>query len=85
MLAVEELHAKAAGGRPMLVFNGELDRIRSGYYPAFFYPINWEVRQELPARLRPDVSIHDFKGAKGGVLFRAYPGPWQVGGERKEG
>jgi len=36
------------------------------------------VRQELPARFRPGVSIHNFKGAKGGVLFRAYPGPWQV-------
>ena len=22
--------------------------------------------------------MHNFKGAGGGVLFRAYPGPWQV-------
>ena len=24
--------------RPMLIVNGELDRIRSGYYPPIFYP-----------------------------------------------
>jgi hypothetical protein len=29
--------AKAAG-IPMIMFNGELDRIRGGYFPAFFYP-----------------------------------------------
>ena len=28
MLAVEQLHANAADGRPIVVFNGELDRIR---------------------------------------------------------
>ena len=28
----------AAAGVPIVVFNGELDRIRGGYYPSFFFP-----------------------------------------------
>jgi hypothetical protein len=82
MLAVEELHAKAAAGRPILVFNGELDRIRSGYYPAFFYPKIGKCAKNFLPGFDQAYYIHNFKGAKGGVLFRAYPGPWQVGGER---
>jgi hypothetical protein len=29
-------------------------------------------------RVESAFYIHNFKGAGGGVLFRAYPGPWQV-------
>ncbi|KAL2901121.1 hypothetical protein RDABS01_026203 [Bienertia sinuspersici] len=40
MLVVEELYKEAVANttRTLIVFNGELDRIRSGYYPSFFYP-----------------------------------------------
>ncbi|CAI5524790.1 unnamed protein product [Closterium sp. Naga37s-1] len=40
MLAVDDLYRDVASqkGQPIVVFNGELDRIRSGYYPSFFYP-----------------------------------------------
>lgn len=37
LVAVSELHDDtAAAGRPVVVVNGEMDRIRSGYYPAFW-------------------------------------------------
>jgi len=78
MLAVEQLHANAADGRPIVVFNGELDRIRSGYYPAFFYPKIGKLAKNFLPGFDQAYYIHNFKGAKGGVLFRAYPGPWQV-------
>lgn len=35
--------AKAAG-IPMIIFNGEMDRIRGGYFPALFYPSLAKVR-----------------------------------------
>eukprot|EP00803_Ostreobium_quekettii_P010762 evm.model.scf_1809.2 EVM.evm.TU.scf_1809.2 scf_1809:10936-14172(+) len=80
MLSVEELWQDTAKetGRPIIVFNGELDRIRSGYYPSLFYPkIGKLAKNFLPKFVQP-FYIHNFKGSKGGALFRCYPGPWQV-------
>lgn len=65
-------------GRPVLVCNGELERTRSNYYPAF-----WNVAEMTPLRdfaraFEGVYYIHNFKGSNPAVLFRAYPGPWQV-------
>ncbi|XP_028241529.1 uncharacterized protein LOC114419914 [Glycine soja] len=40
ILVVEELYKEEVLNteRKLIIFNGELDRIRSGYYPSFFYP-----------------------------------------------
>ncbi|KAH8934026.1 hypothetical protein BDL97_18G062200 [Sphagnum fallax] len=80
MIAVEELHRDAAENakRPIVVFNGELDRIRSGYYPSFFYPKLGALAKEFLPKFETVYYIHNFKGYAGGTLFRAYPGPWQV-------
>uniref|UniRef100_A0A7I4AFG6 DUF1995 domain-containing protein n=1 Tax=Physcomitrium patens TaxID=3218 RepID=A0A7I4AFG6_PHYPA len=78
--AVEELYkgSAAASNRPIIVFNGELDRIRSGYYPSFFYPKLGSIAKEFLPKFETVYYIHNFKGRSRGVLFRMYPGPWQV-------
>lgn len=80
MVAVGELWQTAAAPRgiPLLIFNGELDRLRNGYYPSLFYPKLARLSKELLPQLESAYYIHNFKGSKGGALFRCYPGPWQV-------
>lgn len=80
MVAVGELWQTAAAPRdmPIIVFNGELDRLRNGYYPALFYPKLARLSRELLPQLESCYYIHNFKGSKGGALFRCYPEPWQV-------
>lgn len=67
-----------AAGRNMLVFNGELDRVRGGYYPGLFFPEIQKFADELLPQFTTAYYIHNFKGSRPGALFRAYPGPWQV-------
>jgi len=78
MLAVEKLYLQTANGRPIITYNGELDRIRSGYYPKFFYPKIGKLAETFIPKFEQSYYIHNFKGSKGGILFRCYPGPWQV-------
>lgn len=80
MLVVEELYKEAVIDTPrkMIIFNGELDRIRSGYYPSFFYPKLAALSQTFLPKMETVYYIHNFKGRNGGVLFRCYPGPWKV-------
>ncbi|XP_008448608.2 protein LPA3 isoform X1 [Cucumis melo] len=80
MLVVEELYKEAVQNttRKLIIFNGELDRIRSGYYPPFFYPKLAALMKTLFPKMETVYYIHNFKGQKGGVLFRSYPGPWKV-------
>lgn len=87
MLVVEELYKEAVvnTSRNMIIFNGELDRIRSGYYPPFFYPKLAALCKTLFPKMETVYYIHNFKGFKGGVLFRCYPGPWKVLRKMKTG
>lgn len=80
MLVVEELYKEAVvnTARKLIIFNGELDRIRSGYYPAFFYPKLAALCKTLLPKMETVYYLHNFKGRNGGVLFRSYPGPWKV-------
>ncbi|XP_009795524.1 protein LPA3-like isoform X1 [Nicotiana tabacum] len=80
MLVVEELYKAAVSNtsRKLIIFNGELDRIRSGYYPSFFYPKLVALSKTLFPKMETVYYIHNFKGRNGGVLFRCYPGPWKV-------
>ncbi|XP_024030573.1 protein LOW PSII ACCUMULATION 3, chloroplastic isoform X2 [Morus notabilis] len=77
---VNELYKEAVTNttRKLIIFNGELDRIRSGYYPPFFYPKLAALSKTLFPLMETVYYIHNFKGAKGGTLFRSYPGPWKV-------
>ncbi|KAG6780841.1 hypothetical protein POTOM_013720 [Populus tomentosa] len=80
MLVVEELYKEAVveTARKLIIFNGELDRIRSGYYPSFFYPKLASLLKTLFPLMETVYYIHNFKGRSGGILFRCYPGPWKV-------
>ncbi|KAM5573664.1 protein LPA3-like [Rosa sericea] len=80
MLVVEELYREAVvnTSRKLIIFNGELDRIRSGYYPSFFYPKLAALLKTLFPSMETVYYIHNFKGRSGGTLFRCYPGPWKV-------
>ncbi|XP_048320588.1 protein LPA3 isoform X2 [Ziziphus jujuba] len=80
MLVVEELYKDAVVNtdRKLIIFNGELDRIRSGYYPPFFYPKLAALTKTLFPKMETVYYIHNFKGRNGGTLFRCYPGPWKV-------
>ncbi|CAN6461367.1 unnamed protein product [Victoria cruziana] len=80
MLVVEELYEEAVRNtdRKLIIFNGELDRIRTGYYPPFFYPKLAKLCKRFLPKLETVYYIHNFKGQRGGTLFRCYPGPWKV-------
>ncbi|KAH9753110.1 DUF1995 domain-containing protein [Citrus sinensis] len=80
MLVVEELYKEAVfnTARKLIIFNGELDRIRSGYYPSFFYPKLAALSKTLFPVMETIYYIHNFKGRNGGTLFRCYPGSWKV-------
>ncbi|XP_010940825.1 protein LPA3 [Elaeis guineensis] len=80
MLVVEELYKEAVVNtdRKLIIFNGELDRIRSGYYPPFFYPKLAALAKTFLPKLETVYYVHNFKGRNGGTLFRSYPGPWTV-------
>eukprot|EP01026_Neomeris_dumetosa_P081856 TRINITY_DN92749_c0_g1_i4.p2 TRINITY_DN92749_c0_g1~~TRINITY_DN92749_c0_g1_i4.p2 ORF type:complete len:293 (+),score=47.79 TRINITY_DN92749_c0_g1_i4:3-881(+) len=80
MLSVEELYTDIGTEKvpTIIVFNGELDRIRSGYYPPLFYPKVGKMAKNFIPLFTSAYYIHNFKGSKPGTLFRAYPGPWKV-------
>jgi len=80
LIAVEKLWRGAGrdSGRPLILFNAELDRLRSNYYPSLFYPAMARLSKEFVPLIETAFYIHNFKGSGGGALFRVYPEPWQV-------
>ena len=75
MVAVEEVYNKAIKGtsRPLLIFNGELDRIRTGYYPPFFYPGLARMARDWLPQFCTAYYIHNFKGSRPGESARQHP------------
>lgn len=67
---MDELHQKVAkaASSPIIVFNGELDRIRSGYYPPFVYPKLGRLAKSFIPNFEPAYYIHNFKGSRGGKV-----------------
>jgi len=80
LAAVYELYERRArdAGTPIVIFNGELDRVRGGYYPGLFFPGIAKLSAEFIPKFTAAYYIHNFKGTRPGALFRCYPGPWQV-------
>lgn len=68
IIAVDELYQKIAkdAKSPIVVFNGELDRIRSGYYPALFFPKLGRLAKTFIPQFESAYYIHNFKGNRGG-------------------
>jgi len=70
--------SKDADGKTLVIFNAELCRLRSDYFPALFYPEMARLSKEMIPAIETVYYVHNFKGVGSGVLFRAYPGPWEV-------
>jgi len=68
----------SGGGRPVVVCNGELERTRSNYYPPFWNATEMGPLRGFAKEFEGIYFIHNFKGSNPAVLFRSYPGPWQV-------
>jgi Domain of unknown function (DUF1995) len=64
--------------KPLIIFNGELDRLRSNYYPPFVYPKLARVGKEFVPKVEAAYYVHNFKGSRPATLFREYPSSWQV-------
>uniref|UniRef100_A0A7S1EPF0 DUF1995 domain-containing protein n=1 Tax=Timspurckia oligopyrenoides TaxID=708627 RepID=A0A7S1EPF0_9RHOD len=64
-------------GPPIIVLNGEMDRVRGGYYPRIFYPGLHRVKDRFLNKFEPIFFLKQF-GSGLGVLFRKYPEPWQT-------
>ena len=64
--------------RPVVVCNGELERTRSNYYPPFWNASEMGPLRAFAKEFEGVYFIANFKGSNPAVLFRAYPGPWQV-------
>lgn len=80
MVTVGELYEDTGleTGRPIVVVNGELDRIRTGYYPPFWARTEMQYLKRIVPKFTQAYYIHNFKGSRPSALFRAYPGPWQL-------
>lgn len=61
-------------GAPTIVVNGNLDRVRGGYYPRIFYPGLYNCKEKYLRFFEP---IFYLKPVQGGLLFRRFPEPWQ--------
>lgn len=59
---------------PMIVVNGNLDRVRGGYYPRLFYPNLYNVKERMLKFFEP---VYYLKAAQGGFIYRKYPEDWQ--------
>lgn len=72
-LKVMELSESAS--RRTIIFNGNLDNARNAFAP-------WGKLKRLQTEFLPQFEaayyVHFFKSRTPGMLFRAYPGPWQV-------
>ncbi|KAG2426666.1 hypothetical protein HXX76_012977 [Chlamydomonas incerta] len=78
--AVYELYQQKAKARnmPIIIFNGELDRVRGGYYASVFFPEIAKFGKEMFPLMTTAYYIHNFKGTRPATLFRCYPGPWTL-------
>jgi len=84
---VRDLYVDAVKGtgRFLVVCNGELERVRSNYYPPFWNAGEMGPLREFARTFEGVYVIYNFKGSNPAVLFRCYPEPWQVLRRRREG
>lgn len=73
--------AKSTRGAPLIVINGNLDRLRNGYYPAIFYPGLARVTIEFYSKATQALFLSAIavSGSRyAGWLTREYPGSWDL-------
>jgi len=83
-IQMDELYLSQVAPRDaaMIVFNGDLFKMRSGgiggYYPDFFFPKLAQVRKRFMPLVETAYYLRVFRGPPVGALYREYPGPWQI-------
>jgi hypothetical protein len=65
-------------GRAMIVFNGELEKLRNGYYPRLLYRELAAIGSEWLPQMETVYSVRNFRGSRPGALVRSYPGLWTL-------
>lgn len=96
MIAVDDMwramveRRRAKEPVPVVIFNGELERIYSNYYPPLFYRRLHKVNQSggILASEGSDATFYlkNFKSVSNpAILYRCWPGPWQVLRRRQRG
>jgi len=64
--------------RAMIVFNGELEKLREGYYPPMFFRELATLNREWLPQMETVYSVRNFRGSRPAALVRSYPGPWTL-------
>ena len=78
LIAAMELWETEWARRPMLFVNGGLDTARSRWSAPWASKAK-RMREEFLPRVEAAFYLHEFRSqAGGGMLLRAYPGPWRV-------
>ncbi|CAN0202294.1 unnamed protein product [Ectocarpus sp. 12 AP-2014] len=60
---------------PMVMLNGNLDKLRGGYYPRIFFPGLYNAKERF---LKKFETVYYLKALPGGWIFRRAPEDWQV-------
>ena len=73
------------GESTLVVLNGQLDRLRDGYYPPLIFPKVAQCTDRFYRKFEPILYLKPLldKGFSG-WLYRVYPEPWQVIIQQKE-
>ncbi|CAN0160461.1 unnamed protein product [Pylaiella littoralis] len=60
---------------PMVMLNGNLDKLRGGYYPRIFFPALYNAKERF---LKKFETVYYLKALPGGWIFRKAPEDWQI-------
>ena len=74
----DAIQESSSASRPVITVNAELDRIRSGYYPAIWTKFEMDELRERMKRVNAIAYLHNFKGSKPAALWRVFDEPWQL-------
>lgn len=67
---------------PIVVLNGGLDKLRTGYYPRLLFPKLYDSVDRFWAGFEEAFYLRPLSGS--GWLFRVYPEPWQLFRQTRE-
>jgi Domain of unknown function (DUF1995) len=64
------------GADPIILINGDLDKVRGSYYPKVFYPGLHKTKNRFLSRFKETYYWKQF--SNGGTLLRRYGGDWSL-------
>jgi hypothetical protein len=71
-------NGSGSGSRAMIVFNGELEKLREGYYPPMFFRELARINEEWLPKMQTVYSVRNFRGSRPAALVRCYPNAWTL-------